>query len=283
MASLEQIRHDRINLARLVRRLEKSAESDEWTLSKDGSEFTIWLKAQDALQRIKYCRKLLKNVEMYEDDASSSIMQSFQDTRDKLDRVELGLQEVEKRFAPAPSRPKSLLARIPTPTVKEEVIIEEPTSEPTTLSPAPPPAADLLLSPSEPSTSFISPIPTLLIPTTAPAQTSNTTAVGASSGVAPKFLHNTTALQQELSEQLAQMATQLRRNAVHFSESLEKDKAVVEDAQQKIEGNLDGMTKERIRLRDHRGKSQSTTCLVVASLAIVCVLFILMFFLIRFT
>ena len=59
------------------------------------------------------------------------------------------------------------------------------------------------------------------------------------------------------------MATQLKRNAIHFSDSLAKDQAVVEDAQMKIEGNYDVMQRERLRVRDLRGTTGSTTCLVV--------------------
>lgn len=181
-------------------------------------------------------------------------------------RLNQGLQ----RFTPKRSRPKSILAQLPVPQIDE---VESPTG----LDESAPllPSDDLLLPPSE-APSFPSPIPTLL-PTTAPPLASKSTAV------APKFLHNTQALHEELSEQLAQMATQLKRNAVHFSESLAKDQAVVEDAQEKLEGNLGMMTKERVRLRDHRGKSGSTTCLVVLSLITVSGLFVLMFFVIRFT
>jgi SNARE protein 1 len=98
-----------------------------------------------------------------------------------------------------------------------------------------------------------------------------------------KFLQNSTALQQDLSEQLAQMATQLKRNAMHFSESLAKDQVVVEAAQEKIVENYDVMVKERSRLRDHRGKSGHTTRLVMLSLLVVVVSFIFMFFIIRLT
>ncbi|KAK0430275.1 hypothetical protein EV421DRAFT_2025244 [Armillaria borealis] len=58
-------------------------------------------------------------------------------------------------------------------------------------------------------------------------------------------LQNTNALHNELSEQLAQMATQLKCNALHFSDSLSADKAIVEEAQQKIESNFNFMRKER--------------------------------------
>jgi len=79
------------------------------------------------------------------------------------------------------------------------------------------------------------------------------------------------------------MATQLKRNALHFSDSLAKDQAVVEDAQLKIEGNYDVMTKERLRVRDLRGKTGSTTCLVVMSVVVVLVAFIVMILVIRAT
>ena len=99
----------------------------------------------------------------------------------------------------------------------------------------------------------------------------------------PKFLQNSTATQQELSDQLALMAAQLKRNAIHLSESLAKDQAVVGAAQEKIEGNYAVMLKERVRLRDHRGKSGGTTCLIMLSLVVVAVSFVFMFFVIRVT
>jgi hypothetical protein len=79
------------------------------------------------------------------------------------------------------------------------------------------------------------------------------------------------------------MATQLKRNAIHFSESLAKDQAAVEDAQGKIEGNYDVMKTERLRVRDLRGKTGSTTCLVVMSVVVVLVAFVVMVLVIRAT
>jgi SNARE protein 1 len=96
-------------------------------------------------------------------------------------------------------------------------------------------------------------------------------------------MQNSTALQQELSDQLAKMATQLKRNAIHFSDSLAKDQAVVEDAQLKIEGNYDVIQRERLRVRDLRGKTGSTTCLVVMSVVAVLVAFIIMVLVMRAT
>ena len=94
---------------------------------------------------------------------------------------------------------------------------------------------------------------------------------------------STAAIQEELSAQLAQMATQLKRNAIHFSDALIKDQVVVEETQNKMESNFDGLHKERSRLRDYSGKGRGTTWLTIFSLIAVFVSFFFMFFIIRFT
>lgn len=86
-----------------------------------------------------------------------------------------------------------------------------------------------------------------------------------------------------MSNQLAAMATQLKRNALHLAEKLETDKGVVEGAKAKIEQNYDVMTKERVRLRDHRSKSWGTTWLVMLSMVVAVVGFLLAFCVIRLT
>jgi len=94
---------------------------------------------------------------------------------------------------------------------------------------------------------------------------------------------STAAVHEELSAQLAQMATQLKRNAIHFSDTLARDQAVVEETQFKMESNYDSMQKERTRLRDHTGKSWGTTWLTMFSIIAVFISFFVMFFIIRFT
>ena len=84
------------------------------------------------------------------------------------------------------------------------------------------------------------------------------------------LLQHGTALQEELSAQLAQMAGQLRRNAEHFSTALAADQAVLRSAEEKIGANYDVMKRERVRLRDHRGKSLGTTCLTITSVLVGC-------------
>jgi len=88
-----------------------------------------------------------------------------------------------------------------------------------------------------------------------------------------------TALQEELSAQLAQMAGELRRNAEHFSTALAADQAVLRSIEEKVGADYDVMKKrERVRLRDHRGKSFGTTCLTITSVLVVAVAFLVMFF-----
>jgi len=96
-------------------------------------------------------------------------------------------------------------------------------------------------------------------------------------------LQNSQALQQELSDQLALMASQLKRNAQHFSDTLSKDNALVEETGEKLESNFGFMQKERVRLRDHSGKSWNTTWLVFGSITLVLTLFVLMVAIIRVT
>ena len=97
------------------------------------------------------------------------------------------------------------------------------------------------------------------------------------------LLQHGTALQEELAAQLAQMAGQLRRNAEHFSGALVADQGVLRAAEEKVGANLDVMKRERVRLRDHRGKALGTTCLTISSVVVVAISFLVMFFVIRFT
>ncbi|KAK0455532.1 membrane fusion protein Use1-domain-containing protein [Desarmillaria tabescens] len=267
--------HDEINLVRLIRRLEKSTLDPSW--SNNGDD--VWLKALGTLQTVKYARKLLKNVELNDYDPALKNVRRYNELRMTLDRIDTFAKDVEKRATPAQKRPEPLLPRIPIPEAPPEpsppnTTVSLPEENEMSTSPMPLPTADsLLLSPTDPPSTTISPLPTLL-----PAL-----ATSKATGASPHSLQNTNALHNELSDQLAQMATQLKRNALHFSNSLSADKAVVEAAQQKIESNFDVMKKERVRLRDHRGKSGSTTCLAIMSVIVVTVLFIFMVMLIRLT
>lgn len=137
---------------------------------------------------------------------------------------------------------------------------------------------DPLESEEAPSTLPTNPTFNLLSQSAPSTTTSSTKATGT-----PALLKTSTALHDDLADQLAQMAKQLKRNAMHFSESLEKDKAVLKDTEEKLDVNYDSLGKERIRLRDHRGKSGGTTCLVIMSIIIVIISFAVMLLVIRIT
>jgi len=288
--------HDEINLIRLLRRLEKSVSNkEEWQPTSSRSQPEIWLKTQSSLQKLKFARKLLKNVEFEDMDQSPKRIKQLNDTKIKLDRIEVFLKDCEKQTKPEVAKPVPILPTLPVPELSSEPtpppyseIDKSPGSPAEKRSPSIS-TAGLFISPPDPSefspTLITSAIPSLLPVNAADtASTSAYTRASSATPIARKFgIGNSITVQEELSSQLELMAAQLKRNAIHFSTSLAKDQAVVEDAQQKLEGNYDVMTKERVRLRDHRGKSGSTTCMVLAIVALVLVLFILMVSIIRFS
>jgi len=293
---MDEPHHDEINLMRLLRRLEKSVSNkEEWQPSSRLQQPEIWLKTQSALQKLKFARKLIKNVEFEDMDQSPKRIKQLNDTKIKLDRIEVFLKDCEKQTKPEVAKPVPILPTLPVPELSSEPtpppyseIDKTPRSPAEKRSPSIS-TAGLFISPPDPSefspTLITSAIPSLLPVNAADtASTSAYTRASSATPIARKFgIGNSITVQEELSSQLELMAAQLKRNAIHFSTSLAKDQAVVEDAQQKLEGNYDVMTKERVRLRDHRGKSGSTTCMVLAIVALVLVLFILMVSIIRFS
>lgn len=205
-----------------------------------------------------------------------------------------------KRVAPEHKRPSPILPSIPIP-VNATPEPVSPANAPQDVTPGASEAAallpaegtavptyDFLLSPPDselPSRrSLLDPDASQPPPTLPRAfSSSGSSGTAANQTRTPAFLQNSAALQEEMSAQLAQMATQLKRNALHFSNSLEKDKALVQETQEKLERNFDVMSKERVRLRDHRSKSWGTTWIVVLSMLVAVIGFILTFFVIRFT
>ena len=244
---------------------------------------------------------------------SKRIMQ-LNDTKIRLDRIEIFLKDCEKvrsRFLwlliiivitlakqskPEVVKPIPILPTLPIPELPSEStppayseIDKSFESQSQTMAKKSPRVSTtgLFISPPDPS-EFSPTLITSAIPSLLPVNASDTASTSAyarsAAPIARKLgVGNSIAVQEELSSQLELMAAQLKRNAIHFSTSLAKDQAVVEDAQQKLEGNYDVMMQERVRLRDHRGKSGSTTCMVLAIVALVLVLFIFMISIIRFS
>jgi len=103
------------------------------------------------------------------------------------------------------------------------------------------------------------------------------------STISPEFLTASRQTQDDISQRLAEMASQLRRNAQQFSVALEDDKEALAEADSKLDTNYTIMQKERGRLSTYSAKSRGTTWLVVLSIAVVGIAWIIMFFVIRVT
>jgi len=294
---MDEPHHDEINLIRLLRRLEKSVSTQEEWQPSSRPQPEIWLKTQSALQKLKFARKLVKNVEFDNMDQSPKWILQLNDTKIRLDRIEAFLKDCEKQSKPEVVKSIPILPTLPIPELPPEStplayseIDKNLESQSQTMVKRSPriSTTGLFISPPNPS-EFSPTLITSAIPSLLPVNASDTASTSAyarsAAPVARKLVGvgNSIAVQEELSSQLELMAAQLKRNALHFSTSLANDQAVVEDAQLKLEGNYDVMMKERVRLRDHRGKSGSTTCMVLAIVALVLVLFILMISIIRFS
>jgi len=268
--TIQEAARDRINLGRLVKRLEKEVAEQNWSQHEQPRQ--TWIQATMILQNYKYARKLLYDVEQENEiDPSSSLShQKYAATvKESLDKLEGPMQDVERRAQLHNHRPKSLLATLPLPTQSISTPTRQATSPVETLIPGPDDATELR--------SHATSGPLLSIPADKAAISRPLLPN------APAFLSTSLQTQEELSRQLSQMATQLKRNAIHFGESLARDKTLIEGAQEKLDDNYDTMKKERVRLRDHHGKSWGTTWITLLSVIVVCVAFILTFFIIRLT
>lgn len=209
--------------------------------------------------------------------------------------------EYLQQLAPKPRVPrKSLLSELPQPlprlSPKASTLppIDAISAEPAALVDAPEASAtsraanEILLAlhtdvdpSSHPHTD---PSPTLAekLPGSLPAEKSKAGDSGTSDATS-RFLSTSLQTQEELSAQLAQMATRLKMNSLHFTEALARDRAVMEGAEEKLEGNLSRMKTERTRLKVHSGKSGSTTWIVMLAILTVAIAWIVMFFIIRVT
>ncbi|GAB5591835.1 hypothetical protein Unana1_06735 [Umbelopsis nana] len=89
-------------------------------------------------------------------------------------------------------------------------------------------------------------------------------------------------LQEELTSDLGRMAAQLKSNSLAFGDMLEKDNQVLKDAQDEVASNLDRLRKERTRLDRHNAKSWGTTFMTCGVVLFVALMFVLVFFTIKF-
>jgi hypothetical protein len=276
--SAEQHRHDAINLARLLRRLEKTISPLEWPQyeNDENDEGRAALRVLGELQKARYARKLLKSLQSEDDDR-------FHDLGSRLDPVLRFLEEKNERLSYKPKRPEPILPTLPVP---ESVIslvpdgVDEVEGTEQTLD-VRDQAVDLLLSPSD----DVSLPPILPLPLPLPDDTLIPNLPTKSTETSTKNTLATNALHEELQTQLSQMSTQLRMNALHFQTSLAADKLALDAVGEKLERNHDSMQSQRTRLavRDKSARGWRMTGIWLGSVVVVLVAFFIMAWIIRFT
>ncbi|CAE7228563.1 unnamed protein product [Rhizoctonia solani] len=295
--------HNEVNLARLLRRLEKAVNSQDWSYQSLTESSTTWIRAEGMLQSLSYARKLLSSIRNDEDSPTSTASSSeyLQATENKIDALESVLNDVRLRAQPKKSKPPSYLSHVPPPKPKPKLVLqptiivteeikspEEITSEallPVGEEPEPrSPVSDLL-----PST----PLPQLdtkhirSSTTNSPSDSlfprSRLSAAASPSTDMPAFMHTSLQTQEDLSEQLAQMAAQLKRNAQTFAAQLHEDNALVQLAHDQLEGVHTRVKTERSTLRAFSGKSGYTTCMTIGIIIVVIISWVMMFLMIKVT
>lgn len=96
-------------------------------------------------------------------------------------------------------------------------------------------------------------------------------------------LQSERSLQDALSNELLRMASVLKANTAAFSESLERDRKLVEEAGGQLDQNLSLMTRTRGQLGVFSKKARSMGWFTLGSIASVVVCWLLMFIVIRLT
>ncbi|KAG9038726.1 hypothetical protein FS837_001197, partial [Tulasnella sp. UAMH 9824] len=251
--SLDQLNHDRINLFRIVDNLEPAVLSDSF-LPKGSDRHSAWLKATSTQTTIQHALELLNKVK------ESAVGGSYDDIKHTLDRMQVVVESARARLEKTPPRPPSLLASMKLPrsappkrrTESQAVLPEaELLLDEVEKSPAPRQSPPPSLSPLEWSASPSSEAPeqsTQAAHSERPPpyeSRPNPPSRKPTLPAQPAFLTTSLETQEELAEQLALMGRQLKLNALHLANSISKEKGVLDDAGEKLERNLDTMTKER--------------------------------------
>ncbi|KAJ1951477.1 hypothetical protein IWQ62_006422 [Dispira parvispora] len=88
-------------------------------------------------------------------------------------------------------------------------------------------------------------------------------------------------IHDELTGDLVHMAQTLKGNSLLFGDLLSKDREVLQDAQEVISNNVDHMQKHGGRLTTYSRKSWSTTWMTWLIILVVCLTFIMVYFVVR--
>jgi hypothetical protein len=99
----------------------------------------------------------------------------------------------------------------------------------------------------------------------------------------PTALQSERSIQDSLAAELLRMAGVLKTNSVRFADALKNDRKVVEQADEKLQGNLTLMKKTRGRLGDYSRKARGMGWMTLGAVAMVCMSWVVMFMLIRLT
>ncbi|KAJ2754519.1 hypothetical protein GGI19_002343 [Coemansia pectinata] len=94
-----------------------------------------------------------------------------------------------------------------------------------------------------------------------------------------RLLKSQRATQEELTSDLVQMASVLKKNSEAFGDLIEKDKTVIEETANLLNSNVSGVGKHGARLNKYRKQAWGTTGLTwLMILVVVCVFFVLVLF-----
>lgn len=99
----------------------------------------------------------------------------------------------------------------------------------------------------------------------------------------PTALQSDRSIQDSLSGELLRMAGILKANSMAFADALERDRRILEEAGEKLQGNLTLMTRTRGKLGEYSKKARGMGWLTLGSVAVVCMSWIVVFVLIRLT
>ncbi|GAA5935106.1 uncharacterized protein JCM15063_003151 [Sporobolomyces koalae] len=106
---------------------------------------------------------------------------------------------------------------------------------------------------------------------------------GSTSATSSDLLSHHHALQSSLLSDLTSLSTALKTSSQTFSDNLEKDREVMQEAEKKLENNEGRIKVQQERLKGVRGKTRGTTCWTLGILAVVAAMWIGVFLLIKVT
>ncbi|CAH7689398.1 hypothetical protein PPACK8108_LOCUS24471 [Phakopsora pachyrhizi] len=98
-----------------------------------------------------------------------------------------------------------------------------------------------------------------------------------------KTLNQNSSIQDQLTDELSQMASQLKKNVHHFNKLLVEDQAIIQSNQTKLENNSTLMKTQGGKLSEISIRGRKTTWLTILAVLAVVLAWIMMFIIIRLT